>query len=153
MPELLPPDDIYWDDLSCGTSWTTRARTITEGEVVAFVNLAWLTEALFTDRSAPFGPASKGRLVPGSLVYAMAEGLTLSAVKILGFALLNTELDIKAPTYAGDTIHVRSEVIGLDPTRKPDRGRARTRNDVINQHGGTVMVYTALRMVTRRGAP
>jgi acyl dehydratase len=150
MPVEFKRTEIYWDDLEIGSAWTTRARTITEPDLVGFINIAWLTESLFTDHHQPAGPAVHGRLVPGSLVYAMAEGLTLSAVTILGFALLHTELEVKAPTYAGDTIHVRSSVTELKTTSKPDRAIARFRNEVVNQKGDTVQVYTALRMIQRR---
>lgn len=152
MPAELKRREIYWDDLEAGTAWTTRARTITEPDLVGFINIAWLTEPLFTDRHAPIGPAAAGRLVPGSMVYTLAEGLTLSEVNILGFALLHTEMEVKAPTYAGDTIHVQSHVSELKTTSKPDRAIARFHNDVVNQKGQTVLAYSALRMIKRRVA-
>jgi len=142
--------EIYWDDLEVGSSWTTRARTITEPDLVGFINIAWLTESLFTDHHAPTGAAINGRLVPGSMVYTLAEGLTLSAVNIQGFALLQTELEVKGPSYAGDTIHVRSRVTELKATSKLDRALGRFHNEVVNQDGKTVLSYSALRMIKRR---
>lgn len=150
VPAESKRSEIYWDDLAVGSAWTTRARTITEPDVVGFINIGWLTESLFTDHHHPTGAAVHGRLVPGSMVYTMAEGLTLSAVNILGFALLNTEMDIKGPTYIGDTIHVRSSVSELKATSKSDRGIARFRNEVFNQKGDVVLLYSALRMIRRR---
>lgn len=142
--------EIYWDDLEVGSAWTTRARTITEPDLVGFINIAWLTESLFTDHDSPIGAAVNGRLVPGSMVYTLAEGLTLTEVNILGFALLHTELEVKGPTYAGDTLHVRSRVIELKATSKPDRALGRFHNEVVNQKGDTVLTYSALRMIKRR---
>ena len=57
------------------------------------------------------------------------------------------ELDVKAPTFAGDTIHCEIEVIEQRPTSKGNRGLVRTRNTVINQRGETVLVFTPLRMM------
>lgn len=150
MPTEFERAAFYWDDLKVGGTWTTRARTVTEPDVVGFINIAWLTESLFTDHHHPTGAAVHGRLVPGSMVYTMAEGLTLSAVNIRGFALLNTEMEVQGPTYIGDTIHVRSSVSELKPTSKPDRGIARFRNEVFNHAGDVVLRYSALRMIRRR---
>jgi len=88
--------------------------------------------------------------VPGAMIFAFAEGLTLGAVKVKGLAFLRSELDVRGPTLVGDTIHVASTVESLRETSKPDRGLALTRNDVINQRGETVVGYTALRMMRRR---
>ena len=60
------------------------------------------------------------------------------------------QLDIKAPTFAGDTIHVEIEVTESRETSKGGSGLVRTRNSVVNQRGETVMVYTPLRMMKGR---
>ena len=52
------------------------------------------------------------RVVPAAMVYSFAEGLLVHAtMQHTGFAFLNMELDVKAPTFAGDTIHVECEVV------------------------------------------
>lgn len=58
--------EIHWDDLQPGSGWTTCSRTVTEADLSAFINLAWLTEPLFTDHDNPIGAAAAGRLVQGS---------------------------------------------------------------------------------------
>jgi acyl dehydratase len=59
--------------------------------------------------------------------------------------------DIKGPTYVGDTIHVEIELTEIKPTSKdPSRALVRTTNDVKNQKGETVLVYTPLRMLQGR---
>jgi acyl dehydratase len=67
-------------------------------------------------------------------------------------AFLHADVDVKRPTFVGDTIHVRSTVEELRATTKTDRGLCRTRNEVVNQRGEPVQVYTALRMIRRRPA-
>ena len=52
--------------------------------------------------------------------------------------------------YVGDTIGVTVEVIEQRPTSKGDRGLITTRNEVVNQRGEVVLVYTPVRLT--RGA-
>ncbi|WP_326536083.1 MaoC family dehydratase [Pseudorhodoferax sp.] len=144
--------DIHWDELPVGTRFRTRKRTVTETDLVGFVNLTWLTEELFGnadpgDRAA-MGIA--GRVVPGGLVYTFAEGLVAPSFQAAGLAFLHTEIDMQAPTLVGDTLHVDCEVVEQRATSKPDRGLVRTRNTVLNQRGTPVLVYTPLRLMRRR---
>jgi len=150
---LLPlAVDIHWDDLPVGSCFVTRKRTVTETDLVSFVNLTWLTEELFANAD-PEDRASMGiagRVVPGGLVYTFAEGLVAPSFQAAGMAFLNAELDMQGPTFVGDTLQVRCEVIEQRATSKTDRGLVRTRNSVVNQRGETVLVYTPLRMMRRR---
>ena len=153
MTQPIPTlPDVWWEDLQPGSHWLTRSRTITEPDLVAWLNLTWLTEELFPNLADRSCSAIEGRFVPGALVFSFAEALTLGAVRIHGMAFLRSEVDVKAPVFVGDTLQVRSQVEELRATGKPDRGLCRTRNEVINQHGQTVQVYTALRMIRRRPA-
>lgn len=143
---------IFWEDLSVGTRFRTRKRTVTEADLVAFANLTWLTEELFSnaDPADRAKMAIAGRVVPGGLVYTFAEGLVAPSFQAAGLAFLNAELDMKGPTLVGDTLRVECEVIEARATSRADRGLVRTRNVVINQRGETVLVYTPLRMMRRR---
>jgi acyl dehydratase len=140
---------LHYEDLSVGLRFKTAARTITETDLVNFVNLTWLTEELFTNVERE-GAAISGRVVPGALVYAFAEGLYAPAMNFTGLAFLNAELDVKGPTFVGDTIHVEIEVTELRLTSKGDRGLARTVNQVVKQDGKVVLTYNPLRMVKRQ---
>jgi acyl dehydratase len=140
---------LHYEDLSVGMRFKTAARTITETDLVNFVNLTWLTEELFTNVERE-GAAISGRVVPGALVYAFAEGLYAPAMNFTGLAFLNAELDVKGPTFVGDTIHVEIEVTELRLTSKGDRGLARTVNQVVKQDGKVVLTYNPLRMVKRQ---
>jgi acyl dehydratase len=141
---------FFWDDLKIGFRFRTQGRTITEADLVNFVNLTWMNEGLFTDLAAEEGRAIKGRLVPGALVYAFAEGLLMPSIQGAGLAFLAAEIDIKGPTLVQDTIHVEAEVVELRPTSKGHRGLARTLNRVVNQRGEAVLAYNPLRMLKRR---
>ena len=141
---------MFWDDLAVGARFRTVARTLTETDLVNFVNLSWLTEELFTNVEDRASMAIAGRVVPGALVYACAEGLLLPMMQGTGLAFLNATLDIKGPTFVGDTIHVECTVSEVRATSKGSRGLVRTENQVVNQNGQTVLAYNPLRMMKGR---
>ena len=140
----------FWDDLSVGDRFRTVGRTLTETDLVNFVNLSWLTEELFTNTEDRKSMAIAGRVVPAALVYACAEGLLLPMIQGTGLAFLNATLDVKGPTFVGDTIHVECRVSEVRETSKGNRGLVRTENQVINQKGETVLAYNPLRMMKGR---
>ncbi len=141
---------IHWEDLPVGRKFKTVGRTVTETDLVNFITCTGMLEVLFTNTEfIEKESAIKGRVVPGALAYTFAEGLLIQSVmQGVGLAFLNMELDIKAPTFVGDTIHVECEVIECQESKKrPGLGLVRTRNQVVKQDGTVVLVYTPLRMV------
>jgi acyl dehydratase len=140
---------FHFEDLDVGARFRTHRRTITEADLVGFVNVTWFAEELFTVADET-GRAIEGRAVPGALVYSFAEGLLLPTMQGTGLAFLNATLDVKRSTLVGDTIHVQCEVTERRLTSKGDRGLVRFANKVINQHGETVLEYNPLRLLRRR---
>ncbi len=139
-----------WEELPVGRKFKTVGRTVTETDLVNFISCTGMLEVLFTNTEfVEKESAIKGRVVPGALAYTFAEGLlTQSVMQGMGLAFLNMELDIKGPTFVGDTIHVECEVIECrESTKRPGLGLVRTRNQVVKQDGTVVLVYTPLRMV------
>ncbi|WP_298214467.1 MaoC/PaaZ C-terminal domain-containing protein [Acidocella sp.] len=144
---------LCFEDLPLGRKFRTVGRTLTEADLVAFINTVGMTEVLFTNLEFLKHESDiKQRVVPGSMVYSFAEGLLVSAtMQHTGFAFLGMELNIKAPTFAGDTIHVECEVIeSRRSASRPNRGLVRTRNNVVKQDGSVVLTYTPLRMIKAR---
>lgn len=141
----------FSDQLPVGFRFRTMGRTITETDLVTFVNLIWFTEEVFVNAHDTQGRALSGRVVPGALLYTFAEGLLTPSMQFTGLAFLKTEIDVRHPTVVGDTIHVRCEVIENRRASSGNRGLVRTRNEVINQRGEVVLVYTPLRLV--KGSP
>lgn len=143
---------FIWDDLKVGYQFRTAARTITEADLVNFIGVSWMNEELFTNDADRDSRAIKGRVVPGVMVYAIAEGLLTPSMQETGLAFLNATVDIKGPTCVGDTVHVECEVIEMRPTSKPDRGLVRTMNKVVTHAGTVTLTYNPLRMMQRRQA-
>ena len=144
----------HWDELKVGDRFKSWGRTITDADIVNFINATGMLEVMFTD--AEFRAKSSaipGRVAPAALIYSVAEGmLFVTLIQGTGLAFLNAEINVKGPVVAGDTIHVEVEVTDVRPTSKNDgRGLVRTRNEVINQRGEVVLVYTPLRLLKGMG--
>jgi acyl dehydratase len=141
------------EDLPVGRKFRTIGRTLTEADLVHFIGVTGMTEVLFSNLEfLRHESAIKARVVPAAMVYSFAEGLLAQAtLQHTGFAFLHMEMEVKAPTLAGDTIHVECEVIESRRSRsRPERGLVRTLNRVRQQDGTVVLTYTPLRMVKAR---
>lgn len=144
---------FYFEDLPLGRTFRTIGRTVTEADIVNFVNCTGMVEVLFTNTEFLKTESDLNqRPAPGALVYTFAEGLLVQAtMQHTGFAFLNMELTVHAPVNAGDTIHVECEVIEARRSKsRPNRGLVRTRNKVVKQDGTVALVYTPLRMLKCR---
>ncbi len=144
----------YFEDMAVGTQFKTIGRTITETDIVNFVNCTGMVELLFTNleflkNESPI----KQRIAPAALVYSMAEGLIIqSTLQYTGMAFLEMDLKTHGPVALGDTIHVEVEVIEAKLSQsKPGRGVVRTRNQVVKQDGKVALTYTPARMMKCRG--
>lgn len=141
---------FYWQELEVGQRFQTFRRTITETDIVNFINTTGMVEAIFIDTTFEHG-AIKGRPAPGALTYGIIEGFVMqSMVQGTGLAMLELHKKILAPVVAGDTVWAVIEVTEIRPTSKNNRAIVTSRIDVKNQHGKDVMTYTAVRMLAGR---
>lgn len=138
-----------FEQWTVGRRFKTIGRTITEADITNFVCVTGMLEVLFTNVDyLEKESLIKGRLAPGALVYSFAEGLLMQSVmQHTGLAFLGAELKVQKPAFAGDTIHVRCVVTEARQTSKPGRGIVAAVNEVTNQRGEAVLIYTATRMV------
>lgn len=148
---LLAPG-MTWEDMTPGSAFRTASRTVTESDLMTFIQWAGFNEPLFTDATHAAAGGYTGRLLPGAMVYCLAEGLILqtNALHGTGLAFLSMELRVKSPTYVGDTLHVIVETVSARPTSKPGRGIVASRVTVRNQHGDDVLEFTPVRMIRGR---
>jgi 3-hydroxybutyryl-CoA dehydratase len=141
---------FVWQDISVGQRWRTFRRTITEADLVNFINATGMLEAIFIEDGFD-GGAIKGRPVPGALTYCMIEGFILqSMIQGTGLAMLELEQKIHAPVMVGDTIGATVQVTGVKPTSRSGRAVVDSVIEVFNQHGTKVMTYTAKRLLAGR---
>ena len=148
-------EGLNFEAHAVGATYRTLARTVSETDIVNFVNLGGFTEPLFMDmefvaRASVF----KRRAAPGALTFALSEGLIMQTGLIhgTGMAWLGGELKVVAPVLEGDTIRVEVEIVDKRETSKADRGIVTYRHRVLNQRDEVVMEAKIQRMI-RRGAP
>ncbi len=141
-----------WEELEVGMRVRTLRRTITEADLVAFVSVTGMLEAIFIDATYDSAAgAIRGRFVPGALVYTFIEGFQCqSFFQGTGLALLEVHQRVLKPTFVGDTIHAEIEVTGVRPTSKGARAIVNSSHEVLNQRGECVLTYTATRMMAGR---
>jgi acyl dehydratase len=133
--------------------YRTAARTVSEADIVTFVNLCGFIEPLFMDMDYVARESVYGRrAAPGALTFALSEGLVIQTGLIhgTGMAWLGGEIRLVAPVLVGDTIRVEVEVVDKRETRKPDRGIVTYQHRVLNQRGEVVLEARVQRMLRRR---
>ena len=140
-----------FEEFRTGDRYTTGRRTITEHDILTFVNLVGLTEPLFLDMEFIRNESLYGeRIAPGSLTFGMAEGLTVQTGLIHGTGMAFAGLDkmrLFAPVKVNDTIGVEIEVLDTKPVPSRGGGIVRYRQWVKNQRGETVMEYDVARLI------
>ena len=148
-------EGLNFEAHAVGATYRTLGRTVSETDIVNFVNLGGFTEPLFMDmefvaRASVF----KRRAAPGALTFSLSEGLIMQTGLIhgTGMAWLGGEINVVAPVLEGDTIRVEVEIVDKRETSKADRGIVTYRHRVLNQRDEVVMEAKIQRMI-RRGVP
>src|SRR5215475_1330013 len=145
---------LTWEEQTVGAVYRTLARTVSETDIVNFVNLCGFTEPLFMDmeyvaRESIF----RRRAAPGALTFALSEGLIMQTGLIhgTGMAYLGGEMRLTAPVLEGDTLTVEIRVADKRETRKTDRGIVTYLHRVLNQRDEQVLEARVQRMIRRAG--
>jgi 3-hydroxybutyryl-CoA dehydratase len=141
---------FVWQDLQVGQRFRTFSRTVTETDLVNFIGVTGMLEAIFIEEGYD-GGAIKGRPVPAALTYCLIEGFILQTmIQGTGLAMLELTQKILGPVVVGDTISAVVEVTGVRPTSKNNRAVVDSAISVFNQQGTQVMHYTARRLLAGR---
>lgn len=142
---------ITFEGFHPGDRFATGRRTVTEHDIMQFVTLVGLYEPLFIDEEYIKNESLFGeRVAPGSLTFAMAEGLTVQTGIIHGTGLAFVGLErmrLFGPVKVGDTIQVEIEVLEAKEVKSRGGGIVRYRQWVENQRGETVMEYDVSRLI------
>lgn len=141
---------FYWQDLQVGHCFRTFSRTVTETDLVNFIGVTGMLEAIFIEQGYA-GGAIEGRPIPAALTYSLIEGFILQTmIQGTGLAMLELTQKVLGPVVVGDTICAVVEVTGVRPTSKNKRAVVDSAINVFNQHGTQVMQYTARRLLAGR---
>ena len=126
-------------------------RTVSEGDVALYLALTGSRFLLHCSRPFALGLGFADLPLDDLLTFHIVFGKTvpdisLNAVANLGYA----EGRFLEPVYPGDTIHARSEVIGLRETSKRDAGIVWVRTRGFRQDGTPILEYTRWVLVRKR---
>jgi acyl dehydratase len=148
------PRGRYWDEFEEGETFSTAARTVTEGAVDLFAGLAGDFNPLHTDEEAARQTPMKGRIAHGTLVLSMATGLANQLGLFEGTTLALLGMDRvrwTAPVRLGDTIHAELSVKEKKDSSRPDRGVLVVEVSVKNHRGEPVMGAEWTTLMMRKG--
>ncbi|MBL7212417.1 MAG: MaoC family dehydratase N-terminal domain-containing protein [Desulfobacteraceae bacterium] len=146
-------EPLYFEDFTVGQEFVTKARTVTEADVVNFAALSWDTNQLHTD--AEF--AKKGlfgeRVAHGMLGLVIHAGLSqmLGITEGTILAFLGMTWKFHLPIKIGDTLHVVQRVKEMRETSKNDRGVLTFEKELVNQRGEVVQTGTTTVLLAKKG--
>ncbi|WP_429345533.1 MaoC family dehydratase [Paraburkholderia sp. GAS42] len=147
---ILLGQGFYWQDISPGQRFRTHGRTVTESDLIGFINATGMLEAIFIDAEYEHG-AMRGRPVPAALTTGLIEGMLFQTmIQGTGLALLEMSLKTHAPVEVGDRIRALIEVQEVKPTSKSNRAVVTSQIEVSNQRGEIVVSYMAKRLLAGR---
>jgi len=146
---------LWLEECQVGLSIRHAAtRTITETDNVLFTTMTMNPQPLHLDAEyaarTEFGrPLVNSIFTLGLVVGLAVPELTLgTTVANLGF----TRIEFPAPVFAGDTVHVTTEILAARPSRsRPAAGVVTFEHSGFNQHDSVVCV--AVRTALMRARP
>lgn len=145
---------VTFEEHQVGARYRTLGRTVSQTDIVSFVNLCGFTEPLFMDmeyvrKESVFAR----RAAPGALTFALSEGLVMQTGLIhgTGMAFLGADVKVLAPVLEDDTIRVEIEVVDKRETKKTDRGIVTYHHRVLNHRDEAVLEARIQRMIRRAG--
>lgn len=139
----------FYGEFDVGERWRSRARTITETDLVLFAAFSGDWYPLHTDaewvKHTQFGQ----RIAHGLAVLSISSGLWILKPGSLDAFYGIDKLRWIRPTFIGDTIHVESEVLSIEE-KNPRQAIVTYKSDVLNQKDEVVMASTVKFLMTRR---
>ncbi|HET8613872.1 MAG TPA: MaoC/PaaZ C-terminal domain-containing protein, partial [Sphingomonas sp.] len=143
-----------FEDLRVGEKRQSRPRLIARDEIITFAR-QWDPQWFHSDadlaRQSVFGEVVASGIHILALWRQMDHEINSDIDFVCGVGW--DEVRMKKAVRAGDSIHVTSKIVALNPSgTRPDRGTAITRYAVVNQHGEEAVSFTSINLVyTRAG--
>ena len=146
---------LYFEDFESGEPVTSRGRTITEADIVAFAGLTGDYIELHTNEEYARQTRFGRRIAHGALIFGVSVGLStrmnLLDDTVLAFAGVD-KLRFTGPVFIGDTIHVTKRVIERKELGA-NQGAVVFETRVLNQRDELVLVYHDKMLMKRRVTP
>ncbi len=150
----MPVGQLYLEDLQVGQQFMSESHVM-EAEKIKEFAAEFDPQPFHLDEAAADASVFHGLAASGWHTAAVAMRLLVAgglpfATGIVG---LGGEISWPKPTRPGDTLHVKTEIIEIAPSRsKPDRGIVTVRGTMFNQRQEAVYLLTAKLLVFRRAA-
>lgn len=141
---------LYFEDFRVGQKFVTKARTVTEADVVNFAGLSWDHNELHTNVEYASKTAFGKRIAHGLLGIAIHSGLTYQLTEGTLLAFLELTWQFKLPIYIGDTIHVEQVVKEMRESSQEDRGILTFEKEIINQQNEVAQTGTTTILLAKR---
>ena len=131
-------DPIWFEQIDVGLKWRSQRRTVTETDIVNFACMTGDFNPLHVDyvhaAQSTFGrPIAHGLL---GLSWVAGIGSHHPNVQTLAFVGIRDWKFLK-PVYAGDTVHVETEVIEIQPSGRR-AGKVAWLRQLVNQEDAIV---------------
>lgn len=143
----------YFEDLRVGEVHEMGSMVVTRDEIIAFAT-QFDPQPFHIDEEAAKRSMFGGLIASGWHTASMCMRLVVDSfsgqVASLGSPGVD-ELRWLRPVRPGDTLSLKTECIALMPSKsKPDRGSARFRYTLTNQHGEAVLSMVGIGMLLRQ---
>jgi 3-hydroxybutyryl-CoA dehydratase len=138
----------YFEEYEINEKWTSRARTITEADVVNFSAFSGDWFPLHTDKEYAKNTIFKQRIAHGMSILSVATGLILLEPDVVVAFYGMDHVRFKNPTFIGDTIHLEGKVTRIEE-RDNGRGIVAAQVDIKKQTSQTVALAEMKMMVNK----
>jgi len=125
---------LPFEELEEGAPFSTRARTITESDIVCFASLTGDWHPQHSDAEWAARSTFGQRIAHGMLVVSFAVGLVpLNPERVIALRRIR-DVVFRRPVRIGDTIHVDGRIAALRPATE-EAGLVTISIDVVRQDG------------------
>lgn len=143
----------YFEEFTVGeTVYHSLSKTVFESDNNLFCLLTMNYHPVHTNMDYASKQQHGKLLVVGPLVLSLVVGFTVPDISGKAIANLDYEkIEHLAPTYVGDTLYARTEILDARPSRsKPDRGIVYVETTGYNQNGVDVIRFRRHVLVKKR---
>ena len=141
-PTPTLPRGRTFEEFQVGQQMRTRARTITEADIVTFAGVSGDFNSIHTDEVYAAQSGFGRRVAHGLLGLSIVSGLAVRTGILEGTVLAFREINdwkFSLPVYIGDTVYADLEVDEVKPFPRLGGGLVGLAFDVRNQSGQSVM--------------
>lgn len=144
---------LFFDDVEVGREWMSPGRTITEADIVNFAGLSGDFNPIHVDHQFAKNTLFRRPIAHGLLVWSISSGLTLTspAMRTVAFTTVK-EWHFREPVFIGDTIRVRSTILGIESRSRGRRAAITWQRQLVNQNTKVVQEGIVVTLVEGRAA-